>query len=37
VVQGKGRPKGAKGKKSKNCGTTGMMFVSKKLSFTVVI
>jgi hypothetical protein len=37
MVQGKGCPKGAKGKKSKNHGTTGMMFAFKKLSFTVVI
>jgi hypothetical protein len=37
VVRGKGRPRGAKGKKSKNHGVTGMIFTFKMFYFTVAI
>jgi hypothetical protein len=37
VVQGKGRPKGAKGKKSKNHGITGMSYTFKNTYITIVI
>jgi hypothetical protein len=37
MVRGKGRPKEAKNKKSKNYRTTGIIFIFKKLSLTVVV
>jgi hypothetical protein len=37
VVRGKGRPKGAKGKKSKNHGITGMSYTFKNTYITIVI
>jgi hypothetical protein len=37
VVRGKGRPKGAKGKNSKNHGVTGMTFIFKHSLFYTIL